>query len=136
MDPVLEELRKLREVHFGEPHPDPRQAHSAVLVLQDVHGILDLHAPSYTILRVAYNVRIITLRDIEGALSEVGFHLDNSLLCKLRRTLWYYADDTDQANLGCEQGNSNCTRRIFVDRYTQRQHGCRDIRPQHWRRYW
>ena len=133
---LIEDLKKRRDIHFGEPHPDPRQAHSAAVMLRDVRGVMETNPHTVTILRVVYDIRHITLRDLEGALTEVGFHLDNSLICKLRRTIWYYADDTDRANLGCEQGTSNCTRRIFVARYGERQHGCRDERPQHWRRYW
>jgi hypothetical protein len=130
-----EDLRKHREINFREPHPDERQAYSAAQILLDVEGVLEAEPLSVTGLRVLYDIRHVTLRDIEDALTEIGFHLDNSLFHKLRRTLWYYSDDTHRANIGCEQGRSNCTRRIFVNRYSQLEHGCRDERPQHWRRY-
>lgn len=136
MDPAPEDLTKHREIHFGEPHPERQQAHSAAQMLTDVEGVVKAQPLSFTGLRVIYDIRHITLRDIEDALSEVGFHLDNSLFSKLRRAVWHYADETQRANMGCEYDNSNCTRRVFVNRYNQRQHGCRDERPQHWRRYW
>lgn len=132
---ITEDLTKKRDIDFREPHPDPRQAHSAALLLRDVEGVEELEPVSCTSLRIAYDIRCITLMDIEEGLVAAGFHLDNSLFSKLRRTICYYAEDTQRANMGCEQGSSNCTRRIFVNRYNQRQHGCRDERPRHWRRY-
>ena len=130
-----EDLTKRRDIDFQEPHPDPRQAHSAAMLLRSVQGVLELEPVSFTLLRIAYDIRCITLLEIEEGLTAAGFHLDNSLFNKLRRTICYYAEETQRANMGCEQGSSNCTRRIFVNRYNQREHGCRDERPQHWRRY-
>ncbi len=132
---IAEDLPKRRDIDFQEPHPDPRQAHSAALLLRNVEGVLELEPVSFTLLRIAYDIRFITLIEIEEGLTAAGFHLDNSLMNKLRRTICYYAEETQRANMGCEQGSSNCTRRIFVNRYNQRAHGCRDERPQHWRRY-
>lgn len=135
MTPEESDIRKEREICFREPHSDPDQARSAMLLLGGVTGILDLSPLSKTCLRVRYDLTQITLEEIEQALAEVGFHLDSSLIAKLRRSLWYYAEETHRANLGCEQGSSNCTRNIFVNRYHAREHGCRDERPQHWRKY-
>ncbi len=135
MGPAAEDLTKRRELYFREPHPDPQQANSAMLLLQRVPGILHLEAPTVTTLRVEYDIRCITLKNIEEALGAVGLHLDNSVLNKVRRAIWHYAEETQRANMGCEQGSSNCTRRVFMNRYGQREHGCRDERPQHWRRY-
>ncbi len=134
MVPPAPDLRKEREVLFQGPHPDPEQAASAALLLADVPGIEAVEVVTAESLRVAYDIRHMTIKAIEEALDEVGFHLDNSLICKIRRTIWYYAEDTQRANLGCEH-DSNCTRRIFIHHYQEREHGCRDERPQHWRRY-
>ena len=128
------DIVKHREVRFQEPHSDPQQARSAVFLLEDADGILELEAVGPLVLRLSYDVRFITLEDIETALESVGFHLDNGLLSKVRRALWYYADETHRENMGC-RGNPNCTARIFVNRYQQTDHGCRDERPAHWRRY-
>ncbi|WP_231892822.1 hypothetical protein [endosymbiont of unidentified scaly snail isolate Monju] len=53
----------------------------------------------------------------------------------MRRALIKYTEETQCINLGCEGGESNCTVKIFINRYLHRTHGCRDDRPQHWRRY-
>ena len=130
-----EDLTKRHDIDFAEPHPDPRQAHSAADLLRGVEGVVELEAVSVMALRITYDIRCITLMEIEEGLTAAGFQLDNSLFSKLRRAICHYAEDTQRANMGCEQGSSNCTRRIFVNRYNQREHGCRDERPQHWRRY-
>lgn len=126
---------KRREIRFQAVHQDPDQAGTALRLLQGVEGILDLAAPAPTRLEIEYDLGLICLRDIESALTEGGFHLDNSLWSRLARALWYYAEDTQRANMGCDDPR-NCARRIFVDCYRQHDHGCRDNRPEHLRQYW
>jgi len=128
-------LIKQREIAFCPLHPDPRQAHSAADVLGGMEGVRDLHVPRDTVLRVEYELLRITLEDIEQLLGQRGFHLDNSLLHKLRRALYHYTEDTERENLGCPKGESNCTAKVFISSYRRREHGCRDERPDHWRRY-
>ena len=135
MEESREPFIRHREIAFCELHPDPYQARSATLALADVPGIHGVHFVSPTFLRVTYDVLQVTLEEIEAALSEMGFHLDNRLLYRLRRALHYYTEDTVRANNGCPNGESNCTQKIFAERYGHVDHGCRDHRPDHWRRY-
>ncbi|MGD2081997.1 MAG: hypothetical protein PVF91_03475 [Chromatiales bacterium] len=135
MEESREEFIRHREICFCELHPDPHQARSAALALADVPGIHSVNFVSPTFLRVSYDVLQVTLEQIEAALSEMGFHLDNRLLYRLRRALHYYTDDTIRANNGCPNGDANCTQKIFAERYRHTDHGCRDHRPDHWRRY-
>ena len=99
MDPVLAELIKQREIAFSPLHPDNNQAESASLLLVDVKGIHAVRPLDRHLLHVSYNIQYLTLKIIEDALSEVGFHLDNSLFAKLKRALFYYSEDTQLANL-------------------------------------
>lgn len=128
-------LIKQREVAFCMLHPDPRQAHTAGAVLEGLDGILSLDIPDPSLLKVRYDLLRLSLNEIETLLSDRGFHLDNSLLSKLRRALYHYTEDTERQNLGCPQGDSNCTTKVFISSYQRREHGCRDERPNHWRRY-
>ena len=59
--------------------------------------------PVVPCLIVVYDLRRITLQRIENALSELGYHLDNSLLCKLKRALFHYAEETQRENLAIAQ---------------------------------
>ena len=130
-----DELIKHRQITFVALHPDPHQAQTALLLLSDLPGIIHHHLQSDTSLHVSYRIDQITLKAIEQLLSALGFHLDNSLLCKLKRALFYYTEDTQRANLGCPQPGDNTTRQVFIEHYHRRKHGCRDDRPHHWRIY-
>lgn len=127
-------LIKRRELIFRALHPDPAQAQSAAALLEGTPGILALEPLSPILLKVAYDVRAITLAAIEQSLAEVGYHLDNSLFLRLKRALYYYSEETQRANLGLEKGCERCVE-AFVRGYEQRQRGCRDKRPEHWRAY-
>lgn len=135
MDSSTDSLIKHREIIFFNLHPDPAQAHNAMLLFSDLTGIVHQELLDPHRLRVSYDIRHITLQALEEALTEVGFHLDNSLMSKLKRALYYYTEEVQRENIGCHRGKSNCTRDIFVNRYDRLQHGCRDERPSHWRKY-
>ncbi len=86
---------------------------------------------------VQYDLLQVTFAEIESALQELGFHLDNSLLTRLRRTYYQYCEETRRENLKLRSNClGHCARRIFVREYQKHEHGCRDQRPDHWRSYW
>ncbi|MFZ0791753.1 MAG: hypothetical protein WAM94_19235 [Chromatiaceae bacterium] len=126
---------KHREIAFRELHPNANQAHTAAGFLAGVDGVLASEPASPTLLRVRYDVLAVTLKEIEDALRDLGLHLDNRLMLRLKRALYYYTEETLRANCGCPDGPSNCTRKVFATRYQHMEHGCRDQRPEHWRRY-
>lgn len=128
-------LKKQREILFSPLHPDPNQAHSATLALSDFNGIerIDVHSP--TRLTVCYLLSIVTLADIEFVLRELGYHLDNSLMSKMKRALYAYTEETERANHGYSHSQDQSTRDVFIKQYQKRPHGCRDPRPSHWRDY-
>lgn len=133
MDEQHRNLIKHREILFQAPHPEPNQAQAATLALSDAEGIHRLHPAAALNLQLSYDVRLITLQAIEEGLSEQGYHLDNSLLTKLKRAVYYYTEETQRANLG--HHDKVHTHKVFVNQYHRTQHGCRDCRPQHWRKY-
>jgi len=145
----MESLTKQREIIFSSRQTceelidnaasrdglDPLldQAKSAVFLLADVDGVLDLKYMSDSNLLISYDIRVLTLDTIHQALCSVGFVLDNSIISKIKNALCAYSETTLRENLGIE--DSKLTRDIFVQGYQQRSHGCRDQRPQYWRRY-
>ena len=143
-DPVKEELIKRREIHFcaaragmsmQEPGSIDRDASEAKQLLENINGIVELDVVNKHCIAVAYNVSILTMRIIEEALQEVGFVLDSSLLCKMRRALYYYTEETQLVNMGYTHHNSKSTTEIFIKQYEQRKHGCRDERPAYYHHY-
>lgn len=116
-----------------ERERDLNQAKSAIFLLADVEGVLDLKYLSDSSLLITYDIRILTLDMIQQALSSVGFLLDSSLISKIKNALYTYTEDTLRENLGIV--GSKLTRDIFIQGYGQRSHGCRDLRSTYWRRY-
>lgn len=134
MENVTLELIKHREIRFCPLHPDPHQARTVMLLLSDIDGVLAVHLAGNDRIQVSYDLSRLALKIIEEALIELGFHLDNSLLSKLLRALYYYSEEAQCANLGNHGGDQHSVD-IFIRRYQHLPHGCRDDRPEHWRRY-
>ena len=126
---------KQRDVMFNPLHDDENQAMTASQMLEDLDGIVLAEAVTEIHLIIRYDLRYFTLTDVEELLKTVGFHLDNTLLIKLKRALYRYTEETERANLDCPESQSNYTRDVFINRYQQLPHGCRDKRPDHWRDY-
>lgn len=135
MESAEAELIKHREIAFTELHPDSKQAHTAASALVDAPGVVRAEPLSPTLLSISYDLLQISLEQIEDALTEAGYHLSSRLIFKLKRALYYYTEETERANNGCPRGESNCTQRIFITQYGRHAHGCRDQRPEHWRKY-
>jgi hypothetical protein len=125
---------KIRELSFCPLHPDLAQAHSASLLLSGIDGVNSLNLISEHMLHIHYDVTIITLQMIEEGLTELGYHLDNSLLIRLKRALFYYTEEIERENLGLTSV-SGVTPQLFIQRYQKLRHGCQDSRPEYWRNY-
>lgn len=134
MDITDAERIRTRDIAFQELHPNPDQAGTAARFLSEVEGVVFAAAPSPVQLRVRYDPLLVSLREIESALTELGLHLDGSLMQRLRRALYDYAEETLRANHGTPS-HDQCVKKVFAKRYELIEHGCRDDRPEHWRRY-
>ena len=128
---------KHREIGFRDPHPDPHQAKTALVFLVEVEGIVhaSMPDPARNSVRVSYDLNRICLRVVESLLMELGFHLDNSLMSRLRRALYYYTEENEMQSLLIHDDQDHSTREIFMRCYRCKSHGCRDERPEHWRNY-
>ena len=135
MENVAPELIKHREIRFCRLHPDPQQAQTVMLLLSGIDGILGVRLAEGECVQVSYDLSRLSIKIIDEALIELGFHLDNSLFSKLMRALYYYAEEAQCANLGSRDSRSHQTLDIFIQRYQHLPHGCRDNRPEYWRRY-
>jgi hypothetical protein len=135
MNEPIPDTVKHRNILFCGPHPDPDQARSATLLLTEVQGVIHLSPVTPLCLSISYDLSLISLQIIEELLEELGFHLDGSLLIKLKRALYHYTECVERETYGYEYDQASTTRDIFIRRYVNRPHGCRDGRPKHWRRY-
>jgi hypothetical protein len=132
-----QDLIKHRDIGFRGPQADREPGRQAVLMLSDVNGVETVTLLDASRVGVSYDLRQLSFIEIESALIEVGFHIDQNLLYKLKRALWVYTEATQRANLGLETPDcvGSCAEKVFVRHYQARSHGCRDERPRHWRRY-
>jgi hypothetical protein len=126
---------KHRQIYFRDLHPERNDARTAAEFLNAVDGVLTTEPVSPIVLSLSYDLTRTCLQEIEEALDELGLHLDNGIMFRIKRALHYYTEDTFRENCGCKRGESNCTKRVFAKRYQALEHGCRDQRPEHWRRY-
>ncbi|MBK1649630.1 hypothetical protein [Rhabdochromatium marinum] len=126
---------KHRQINFRDLHPERNDARTAAEFLREVDGVLSAEPTSPILLDLSYDILRIDLQEIDAALRELGLHLDNGLLYRMKRALAYYTEDTLRENHGIRRAESQSTKLVFAKRYQSIEHGCRDPRPEHWRRY-
>lgn len=126
---------KQRQIQFRDLHPERNDAATAATFLADVDGVLRAEPASPILLDLTYDLHKTCLEEIDEALAELGLHLDGALLFKLKRSLFYYTEGTYRENHGYGRGDRNSTKLVFSKRWEGLEHGCRDPRPEHWRRY-
>jgi len=126
------DLEKIREIVF---HALPEgQAERALRLLEGLDGLgVARGADAYRIV-VRYHICEYTLEGLETALATQGFHFDNSLLCKLRRSLAYFCESVQRSNVAADEPDIK-SQQAFMRVYEQHLHGDRDETPEEWRSY-
>lgn len=126
------DLEKSREIVF---HSLPTgQAQRAVILLQGLEGLSIGIGADGNCLLVRYHVCEYTLEGLETALTSQGFHLDNSLLVKLKRALAYFCESVQRKNVEANEPDIK-SQRAFMKVYDRHLHGDRDETPEEWRDY-
>ncbi len=130
-------ITKPRDIAFRGPHAPERGPTEGVAMLREADGIVSVGELDKKRVPITYDLAKVTFSEIELALQEVGFHLDNGVIHKLRRALYQYADETQRAYLGLTEGicTQSCAQKVFVEHYRRQDRGCRDERPAYLRRY-
>ncbi len=126
------DLEKIREIVF---HDLPvGQAERARVLLEGLEGLIVSGGPDGRRLLVRYSVCEYTLEGLETALSSQGFHLDNSLMSKLRRALAYFCENVQRSNVAADEPDIK-SQQAFMKVYERHLHGDRDDTPEEWRSY-
>lgn len=127
------DLEKTREIVFHELPPG--QAARARELLDGLDSIqASIKIEGGRTLVVQYSVTHYTLQGLEKALEVQGFHLDNSLLQKLKRALIYYCENVQRENLAINAPDAK-SQQVFARVYEQQLHGDCDETPEEWREY-
>lgn len=126
------DLEKVREIVF---HALPAgQAERARVLLEGLDGLAVTTGPDGKHLLVRYHICEYTLESLESALTSQGFHLDNSLICKLRRALAYFCESVQRSNVAADEPDIK-SQQAFMKVYERHLHGDRDETPEEWRGY-
>lgn len=126
------DLEKDREIVF---HALPNgQAERALALLEGLEGLAVTVGLDGKRLLVRYHVCEYTLESLEMALTDQGFHLDNSLLSKLKRALAYFCESVQRSNLAANEPDIK-SQQAFMEVYERHLHGDRDDTPEEWRSY-
>jgi hypothetical protein len=123
---------RVRQLSFT-PLPTS-QAKEALILLHDLPHLVVLGTVGDSGLLIRYELPFYTLEKIEIALIDQGFHLDNSLLHKLRRALIHYCENLHCQNMQQPEQRERA-RRIFAQVYENHAHGDHDDTPPEWRDY-
>ncbi|MEW6119965.1 MAG: hypothetical protein AB1593_07740 [Pseudomonadota bacterium] len=126
------DLEKSREILF---HPlPPGQVDRALALLDGQEGLVAHNGTQPHSIVVRYHVCEYTLEGLESALQNQGFHLDNSLMSKLRRALAYFCENVQRRNVAANEPDIK-SQQAFMKVYERHLHGDRDETPEEWRGY-
>jgi hypothetical protein len=126
------DLEKNREIVF---HALPAgQAVRALVLLEGLAGLVVSIGSDCNRLLVRYHVCEYTLEGLETAIASQGFHLDNSLLSKLKRTLAYFCESVQRSNVEANEPDIK-SQHAFIKVYERHLHGDHDETPEEWRDY-
>ncbi|MGK2953922.1 MAG: hypothetical protein ACSLEZ_16250 [Thiobacillus sp.] len=126
------DLEKKREIVF---HDLPvGQAERALILLEGLDGLIVTAGPDGSRLLVQYHICEFTLESLETALTSQGFHLDNSLISKLKRALAYFSESVQRSNVAANEPDIK-SQQAFMKVYESHLHGDRDDTPEEWRDY-
>lgn len=127
------DLEKIREIVFhGLPQGQVERARDLLDGLDCIQASLKIESGNTLV--VQYKVTHYTLQGLETALAAQGFHLDNSLLQKVRRALIYFCENVQRENLAINAPDVK-SQQVFARVYEQHLHGDRDETPEEWREY-
>ncbi len=127
-------IRKERNVLFSKFPPGQVPEASDFLGKLE-HLEVQAHVERRTV-GVAYDLREHSLQEIEGALEDKGYHLDNTLMSKMMRALIYYVEETQLHNLDAPHRLlKKSQHEAYTHAWERHPHGDHDDTPPEWREY-
>ncbi|QLI82214.1 hypothetical protein HZU75_12140 [Chitinibacter fontanus] len=110
------------------------QASQAARLLNRIPGVESQVFASQNRIAVQYHIDQHTLLELETRLQEAGFHLDNSIMQKIKRALVHYCEEVHYDNRTIPEHNIK-SRDVYVRVWENHPHGDHDDTPEELRRY-
>lgn len=125
------DVDKLREIVF---HPlPPEQIERALELLGDMPGLKAIRTGPQT-LQISYRITDHSLQDVEAMLGMQGFHLEATLLIRVKRALAYYCEHVQRKNLHKPEVQTK-KYKPHMEAWEKNPHGDHDETPTEWRQY-
>ena len=118
---------KRREIRFTKLPPE--QAARAAELLAGLEYLEVDCGPHARGITVRYDLVDYTYEGLERALRNLGYHLDNSLYCKIVRALVYFTEQTQLGNLKAPARLIKQSNQVYIKAYQHHPHGDRDDTP-------
>ncbi|HEX8962858.1 MAG TPA: hypothetical protein VF801_07625 [Rhodocyclaceae bacterium] len=119
--------RKHRELRFNKLRP--WQVEQAKTLLSALDGLEVAPGMLPNSLSVWYEVTDYTMEGLESALIERGFHLENTLYCKMIRALVYFCEETQLRNMRQPERLLKKSNEIYSKAWEHHPHGDHDDTP-------
>jgi hypothetical protein len=126
------DVNKRREIVFHQTPPG--QVEMALAFLRELPN-LKVEQRGPRLLEVRYCVQEYTLEAVEGALARIGCHLETTLLLRLKRALYYYAEGVQRDNMALPETHTKDYSMAHAEAWKTRLHGDHDDTPTEWRQY-
>ncbi|MDP2432395.1 MAG: hypothetical protein Q8O33_10200 [Pseudomonadota bacterium] len=125
------DVDKVREIVF---HPlPPEQVERALELLGDMPGLKVTRLGPQS-LQIAYCIGDHCLQDIETMLGLRGFHLEATLLIRVKRALAYYCEHVQRENMHKPEVLTK-KYKPHMEAWEKHPHGDHDETPTEWRQY-
>jgi hypothetical protein len=119
--------RKHREIRFSDLRPG--QVDEARHLLEHLEHIEVEAGLLPNSVSIWYDIVDYTLEGLESALVERGFHLENSLYCKMFRAVVYFCEDTQLRNMRQPERLIKKSNEVYVKAWEHHPHGDHDDTP-------
>jgi len=125
------DTRKRRELVFHALPPG--QVDRAMELLAGLPHLEAQRLDEFT-LGLEYDITEYALEDLETALGAQGFHLEATLMIRIKRALAYHCERVQRRNMGTPEPRTK-NYKAFVEAWQHRPHGDHDETPEEWRQY-
>ncbi|NWG30286.1 MAG: hypothetical protein HXY29_02165 [Rhodocyclaceae bacterium] len=125
--------RKHREIRFNKVKH--WQIPEAFALLKSLPGLEVAPGSQPNGISVWYEITDHCMEALEKLLIDRGFHLDNSLYCKLIRALVYFSEETQRRNLGQPERLIKKSHEVYSQAWEHHPHGDHDDTPPELRDY-